>query len=266
MDDFLWRALAAGIGVALLCGPLGSFVVWRRLAYFGDTLAHAALLGVAVGIIIGVDFTIGVVAVCAAVAVLLVFMSEWRRFSGDTVLGILSHGTLAVGLLAVAMAEGPRIDLTAYLFGDILAVGTGDLWVIYGLGAVVLAALVVLWRPLLAITVHEDVARVEGVPVRAVGIGFMVLMAATVALAMKVVGILLVTGLLVVPAAAARRFAATPEAMAVLAALTGVSAVIVGFGGAVVFDAPAGPAVVVAALGLFAASAMIAALRPKRGV
>lgn len=265
MDDFLWRALAAGIGVAILSGPLGAFVVWRRLAYFGDTLAHAALLGVAVGLIAGIDYIVGVVAVCAAVAILLVFLSEGRRFSGDTVLGILSHGTLAIGLLAVAMAEGPRMDLTAYLFGDILAVTGPDLWAIYGLGVAVLATLVVLWRPLLAITVHEEVARVEGVPVRAVGIGFMILMAATVALAMKVVGILLVTGLLVVPAAAARRLARTPEAMAVLAAAAGAVAVLAGLGGAVILDLPAGPAIIVAALFLFTLSVGSTVLRRKRG-
>jgi len=264
MDDFLWRALAAGIGVALLSGPLGSFVVWRRLAYFGDTLAHAALLGVAVGLITGISLTIGVIAVCAAVAVLLVLLSEGRRFSGDTTLGILSHGTLSIGLLAVAMNEGPRVDLAGYLFGDILAVTGGDLWAVYGVGAAVLAAMIALWRPLLAVTVHEDVARVEGVPVRAVGIGFMLLMATTVALAMKVVGILLVTGLLVIPAAAARRFARTPEAMAVGAATVGVGAVVAGMSGAVAFDLPAGPAVVVAALLLFAGSLVAAAFRSKR--
>ncbi|MCC7016525.1 MAG: metal ABC transporter permease [Rhodospirillales bacterium] len=259
MDDFLWRALAAGVGVAVLSGPLGSFVVWRRLAYFGDTLAHAALLGIAVGVIAGFDVTIGVVAVCAAVAVLLVFLSEERRFSSDTVLGILSHGTLAIGLLAVAAAEGPRVDLAAYLFGDILAVTMGDLVGVYVLGAAVLAALTALWRPLLAVTVHEEVARVEGVSVRAVGIGFMVLMAATVALAMKVVGILLVTALLIVPAAAARRFARTPEAMAVFAAAAGVASVAGGLWAAFAFDMPAGPAIVVAALVLFAVSAGAAA-------
>lgn len=263
MDDFLWRALVAGVGVAVLSGPLGSFVVWRRLAYFGDTLAHAALLGIAVGVIAGFDVTIGVVAVCAAVAVLLVFLSEERRFSSDTVLGILSHGTLAIGLLAVAVAEGPRVDLAAYLFGDILAVTMGDLVGVYVLGAVVLASLAALWRPLLAVTVHEEVARVEGISVRAVGIGFMVLMAATVALAMKVVGILLVTALLIVPAAAARRFARTPEAMAVLAVAAGVVSVAGGLWAAFAFDVPAGPTIVVAALILFAVSAGASVFKPR---
>jgi zinc transport system permease protein len=263
MDDFLWRALAAGVGVAVLSGPLGSFVVWRRLAYFGDTLAHSALLGIAVGVIAGLDLTVGVVAICVAVAVLLVFLSDGRGFSGDTVLGILSHGTLAIGLLAVAAAEGPRVDLAAYLFGDILAVTKGDLFAVYALGVAVLAVLAALWRPLLLVTVHEEVARVEGIPVRAVGIGFMVLMAATVALAMKVVGILLVTALLIIPAAAARRFARTPEAMAFLAAAAGIVAIVAGLGGALSFDLPAGPAIVVAALILFAVSSGAAAFKPR---
>lgn len=263
MDDFLWRALAAGIGVAVLCGPLGSFVVWRRLAYFGDTLAHAALLGVAVGLIAGFDVTLGVAAVCAAVAVLLVVLGEGRWFAGDTVLGILSHGMLAIGLLAVAASEGPRVDLAAYLFGDILAVTRGELLGVYALGSGVLVVLAVLWRPLLAVTVHEEVARVEGIPVRAVGIGFMVLMAVTVALAMKVVGILLVTALLIIPAAAARRFARSPEAMAVLAAAAGVLSVAGGLWAAFAFDLPAGPAVVVAALVLFAGSAGATVFKPR---
>jgi zinc transport system permease protein len=163
----------------------------------------------------------------------------------------------------VAATEGPRVDLAAYLFGDILAVTKGDLLGVYALGAAVLAVLAALWRPLLAVTVHEEVARVEGIPVRAVGIGFMVLMAATVALAMKVVGILLVTALLIVPAAAARHFARTPEAMAVLAAAAGVVSVAGGLWAAFAFDLPAGPAIVVAALALFAASAGAAVFKPR---
>jgi zinc transport system permease protein len=256
VDDFLWRALLAGVGVAVLTGPLGSFVVWRRLAYFGDTLAHAALLGVALGLVAGLDLILGVAAVCAGVAVLLVLLRERRTLAGDTVLGILSHGALALGLLVLAIAEGPRVDFSAYLFGDILAVTGGDLLWVYGIGAAVLAALAVLWRPLLALAVHEEVARVEGVPVRSVGIGFMVLMAAVVALAMKVVGVLLVTALLIIPAAAARPFARTPEGMAALAAAAGVLAVAAGLGGAFAFDLPAGPSVVVSALILFALSQM----------
>lgn len=261
MDDFLVRALAGGFGVAVIAGPLGAFVVWRRMAYFGDTLAHAALLGVALGILLGIDINLGIVAVCAAVAVILVALQRRQPLAGDTLLGILSHGGLALGLIAVAFLEAPRVDLMSYLFGDILAVSAHDIAWVYGGGAVVAAALAFLWRPLLAATVHEELARVEGVPVTAVRLAFMVLLAIVVALAMKVVGVLLVTSLLIIPAAAARRLAASPEQMAALAAVAGCAAVAGGLWGSFTFDTPSGPSIVVAALVLFVVSALAPAVR-----
>jgi len=260
MDDFLVRALAGGFGVAVIAGPLGAFVVWRRMAYFGDTLAHAALLGVALGFLLGIDINLGIVAVCAAVAVILVALQRRQPLAGDTLLGILSHGGLALGLIAVAFLESPRVDLMSYLFGDILAVSARDIAWVYGGGAVVAAALAFLWRPLLAATVHEELARVEGVPVTAVRLAFMVLLAIVVALAMKVVGVLLVTSLLIIPAAAARRLAASPEQMAALAAVAGCAAVAGGLWGSFTFDTPSGPSIVVAALVLFVVSALAPAV------
>ena len=264
MDDFLVRALAGGFGVAVIAGPLGAFVVWRRMAYFGDTLAHAALLGVALGILLDIDINLGIVAVCAAVAVILVVLQRRQALAGDTLLGILSHGGLALGLIAVAFLESPRVDLMSYLFGDILAVSARDIAWVYGGGAVVAAALAFLWRPLLAATVHEELARVEGVPVTAVRLAFMVLLAIVVALAMKVVGVLLVTSLLIIPAAAARRLAASPEQMAALAAVAGCAAVAGGLWGSFTFDTPSGPSIVVAALVLFVVSALAPAVGPGR--
>ncbi|MEO5336514.1 MAG: metal ABC transporter permease [Magnetospirillum sp. WYHS-4] len=256
-DEFLLRGLLAGLGVAMVAGPLGSFVVWRRMAYFGDTLAHAALLGVTLGFVLGLSPMAGVLLVCAAVAGLLVALQRGRKLAGDTLLGILSHGALALGLVVASLVESLRVDLLAYLFGDLLATTWADVAGIWAGGAAVLVLLVRLWRPLLAITVHEELARVEGVAVDRVGLAFMLLMAAAVALAMKVVGILLVTSLLIVPAAAARPLARTPERMAVLAALLGCGAVALGLGGSLLSDAPAGPAVVVAACLIFAVTASV---------
>jgi zinc transport system permease protein len=260
MADFLLRAFAAGAGVALVAGPLGCFVAWRRMAYFGDTLAHAALLGVALGLLLGIDPALGVLVVCAAVAVILVLLQRTRRIAVDTLLGILAHGGLALGLVALAFLEGVRVDLMGYLFGDVLAVTSADLALIYSGAAVVAVLLAVLWRPLLAVTVHEDLARVEGAPVAVVGLAFTLLIAIVVAVAMKVVGILLVTSLLIVPAGAARRFARTPEAMALLAAAIGVGAVAAGLAGSLAWDTPAGPSIVVAAVAAFAAGSVIAAV------
>lgn len=251
MDDFLVRAAIGGIGVAAVTGPLGAFVVWRRMAYFGDALAHSALLGVALGLLIGTDANIAIIAVCIAVALLIVALQRQRYLSSDTVLGILAHGTLSLGLVVVAVQDSVQVDLFALLFGDVLAMTVADLYWIYGGGLVALSLLLWLWRPLLAVTVHEDLARVEGVNVAMVQIGFMVVIALVIAVAIKIVGVLLLTSLLVIPAAAARRVSSTPEMMAVLAAVIGIVSVIGGLTGSMQWDTPAGPSVVLAAVALF---------------
>ena len=256
VPDFVLRAGLAGLGVAAVAGPLGAFVVWRRMAYFGDTLSHSALLGVALGFLLGVNLNLAVVALCLALSLLLVALQRQRLLAGDTLLGILAHSSLSLGLVALAFLETVRIDLMAYLFGDILAVTPGDLAWIYGGGTLVLAAMVVLWRPLLAITVHEELAEVDGINVPATQLAFMLLVALVIAVAMKVVGILLITSLLILPAAAARRFARTPEAMAALAALAGGGAIVGGLGGSLRWDLPAGPSIVLAASLIFAVTAL----------
>jgi zinc transport system permease protein len=260
MDDFLLRALLGGVGVAAVAGPLGAFVVWRRMAYFGDTLAHASLLGVAFGVLFDLDLNLAVAAVCIVLALVLTGLQRHAELATDTLLGILSHGALALGLVVLAFLEYQRVDLSGYLFGDILAIGPADLAWIYGGGALVAIVLMALWRPLLALTVHEDLARVEGVPVDTVRLIHMLLIAIVIAVAMKIVGIILITSLLIVPAAAARRLARSPEQMAALAALAGAAAVLIGLLGSLRWDLPSGPAIVVAAVALFA----LAMLAPDR--
>lgn len=250
MDEFLARALVAGIGLALVAAPFGCFVVWRRMAYFGDTLAHTALLGVVAGTALGLDPFIGIAMLGLAVAALLANLNG-RNFAADTMLGIVSHGALAAGLVALSLLGDLRVNLMAWLFGDILSVTWDDAALLWAGGAVVLAVLAWLWRPLVAMIVDEDLAAVEGHPVAAARLGLMLLVALVVAAAMKVVGILLVTALLVIPAATARQLARTPEQMAALAAVLGAIAVAAGLAASWRFDTPSGPSVVVAAVLLF---------------
>ncbi|WP_313618662.1 zinc ABC transporter permease subunit ZnuB [Agrobacterium sp.] len=253
-DDFFIRALVAGIGIALMTGPLGCFVVWRRMAYFGDTMAHSALLGVALSLMFDLNLIISVFIVATLVSLLLLFLQRRQALSADALLGILSHSALAFGLVLVAFMTWVRIDLIAFLFGDILAVTTNDLQLIWGGGVLVIFAIIYLWKPLLASTVNAELAEAEGLNPERTKLFFMLLMALVIAIAMKIVGIMLITSLLIIPAATARRFSTTPEWMAVFAALIGAVAVIGGLFGSLHFDTPSGPSIVVAAVVLFVLS------------
>ncbi|MCM0021672.1 MAG: metal ABC transporter permease [Tagaea sp.] len=254
MDEFVIRAGLAGLGLAAIAGPLGAFVVWRRLAFFGDALAHSALLGLALAFLLEIEPILAIAAFGAAFALALSALLGGARLSADTLLSIAAFTTLSLGLIALSFVETLRVDLVSYLFGDVLAVTRRDVGAVWlGAGAA-LVALAFLWRPLLAASVDEDLARVEGVNVDAVRFAFVLLLALVVALAMKIVGVLLVTALLVIPAAGARRFASSPEAMAAIAAGLGALAVLMGLYASLEFDTPSGPSIVVAAAALFAVS------------
>ncbi|MEK9753338.1 MAG: metal ABC transporter permease [Rhodospirillaceae bacterium] len=251
LDDFFLRAVLAGVGIAAVAAPLGCFVIWRRLAYFGDTMAHSALLGIAMAVLLDVHVMIGVFAVSLAGAMALIALQRGDVLPADSLLGILSHSTLALGLVLIALIPSLRIDLMGYLFGDILAVSATDIAVIYIGGAAVLFGLVKIWHPLLAASVAPELAAAEGLSPEKTRALFMILVAAVIAIAMKIVGVFLITSLLIIPAAAARRFADGPERMALLAAGAGVVAVIGGLTASLQFDTPSGPSIVVVALVLF---------------
>lgn len=251
LDDFFTRAIVAGVGVALVAGPLGCFIVWRRLAYFGDTLSHAALLGVALAFLFEINITIAVFVVSAFVSIALLLLQRRASLSADALLGLLAHSALALGLVVLAFMTWVRMDLMGFLFGDILAVSKIDIAVIWIGGIFVLAVLALIWRPLFAGTVNRELAEAEGMKPQRADIAFMLLMALVIAISMKIVGVLLITAMLIIPAAAARRFATGPEQMAVLAALIGAAAVIGGLFGSLEWDTPSGPSIVVAALTLF---------------
>lgn len=256
MIEVLLYALLAGLGVAVVTGPLGAFIVWRRMAYFGDTLAHSSLLGVALALLFSISPTITVIATCLVLALILVVLQQQQTLASDTLLGILSHTLLAVGLVAMALMPNVKVDLLSLLFGDLLTVTGKDVITIYVIGLFAIILLLKLWKPLLAITIHEELAKVEGIPVNAVRTAFMLVIALEIAIAMKVVGVLLITALLVIPAATARRFSKTPEQMAVFASLIGCTTVILGLTSSWFIDTPAGPSIVLCAGILFLLSLM----------
>ncbi|MDF3030970.1 MAG: znuB [Moraxellaceae bacterium] len=255
--ELLWPALAAGLLVALVAGPLGSLLVWRRLAYFGDSLAHAALLGVGLSFLLAIPGWLGIILVCVVVATLLGVMLRHPELASDTLLTLLATTSLSLGLIVLSLVENVRVDVMAYLFGDLLGVGAGDLPALLLVTAVSLALLAWQWRALVLCAVNEELAAVDGMPVACLRLLLLLLVALIVTAAMKVVGVLLITALLVIPAAAARRFSRTPEQMALLASAVGMVAVAAGLGGSLHWDLPLGPAIVVAAAACFALASLL---------
>ena len=251
MDDFILRALLAGFAVALVTGPLGSFILWRRMAYFGDTLSHSAILGVALGFLLAININLGILISTVLVAGLLILSQRQKKVGSDTILGIIAHSALSLGLILISFIEGIRVDINAWLFGDILSVSWQDLGMITFGVILILGLLFAIWRPLLSLTIHEELARVEGVNIALISTLYTLLIAILVAIAMKVVGALLITSLLIIPAAAARSISRTPEQMAAFAVIVGMIAVVIGLGASYFWGTPAGPSIVVGASCVF---------------
>ena len=250
LEPFLLTASAAGIAVAVVAGVMGCFIVWRRMAYFSDSLAHSALLGIALGFVVGLHPHGGIIIVCLLFASLLLWLQQKGILATDTLLGILAHGGLSIGMVTLSILE-QRIDLHAYLFGDILTVTTNELLWICGGGAVILGLLIGNWSSLVLMTIHEDLARAEGVRVPHMHGLFMLLMTMIVAVSIHVVGILLISSLLIIPAATARCITRSPHTMAVMASIIGVMAVMLGMYGSLTLDTPSGPSIVVASVIIF---------------
>lgn len=249
--DFFLFALAAGLSLALVAGPLGSFIVWRRMSYFGDTLAHSALLGIAIGLMTDSNPQLSIVLSSLILGTVLVFLDRNPNVSTDTLLGILAHSTLAIGVVLLALTNSVRVNLESYLFGALLTITLTDLIWVVAIVLFVTVALFVLWHDFLSITAHKELAQIEGVNVERRNLYLVLLIALTISVSMKIVGVLLITSLLIIPPAAARKYAKTPEKMAFLASFIGGMSVLLGLLGAFYLDTPAGPTIVLIATLVF---------------
>ena len=251
LDDFFIRALIAGLGVAIVTGPLGCFTIWRRLSFFGDTLAHSALLGVTLALSFEMNISFAVFLISAVVAIFLINLQRVTNLPGDALLGLLAHSTLALGLVTISFLSFIRFDIMGLLFGDILSVNNLDILIIWLGGAVILITLKIIWKPLFASTVNYDLAQAEGMNPDRVNIIFTLLMAAIIAISIKMVGLLLITGMLIMPAAMARNLSDNPIMMVFIATVGGLLSVLLGLFASLEFNSPSGPSIIVAALSLF---------------
>lgn len=244
LPSFLLRAMAAGVGISLMAAPLGAIVVWRRMAYFGDALAHAGLLGVILAIAWQVQPLFGLILVALVFCLIFSRLPNNSWLATDTLLGLLAHASLALGMVLLTYVQNKSVDIMGFLFGDILTVQSSELALIYGLLVVIWVVLYKTWSSLLSITVHEELAAVEGVKVKQLNLIFMVLLALVVAVAIKMVGILLITALLIMPVAIVRPLSTSPEGVVVRAMVAGVGAVLLGLFWSYYQDVPTGPAIV----------------------
>ena len=244
IEPFILRAVIAGIGVAIIAGAIGCFVVWRKMAYFGDSLAHSALLGVTLGLVLGISTNLGTIIICSIFAIVLIWLQQKKILATDTLLGILAHSALSVGMVTLSLLER-SVDLHSYLFGDILAVNSSEIYYILFGGFFVLIFLYFNWSSFVLMTIDEKLARAEGINVVINQLLIMLLMTIVVAVSFKIVGLLLITSLLIIPAASARQLAHSPELMAVVSSVLAVFSVILGILGSIYFDTPSGPSIVV---------------------
>ena len=250
-DDFFTRALIAGIGIAIVTGPLGCLVIWRRLSYFGDTLAHSALLGVTLAYAFSFNISLSVFIISGTVALLLISLQKRTKLAGDSLLGLLAHSSLAIGLVLIGFLSSIRFDLMGLLFGDILAVTTQDILIIWFGGLIILGILFYIWKSIFAATVNYDLAAAEAMKPDLSNFIFTILLAGVIAISIKMIGALLITGLLLIPAATARSLSNNPFQMVILSILIGITSVITGLFGSLELNTASGPSIVVAALVLF---------------
>ena len=250
IEPFIIRAIIAGVGIAIIAGAIGCFVVWRKMAYFGDSLAHSALLGVALGLVMGISTNLGTIIICSLFAVVLIWLQQKKILATDTLLGILAHSALSVGMVTLSLLE-KSVDLHSYLFGDILAVTSAEIYFILFGGFFVLIFLYFNWSSFVLMTIDEKLAKAEGINIVFYQLLIMLLMTVVVAVSFKIVGLLLITSLLIIPAAAARQLAKSPEKMAAISSLLAVLSVTIGIYSSLFLDTPSGPSIVVASTIIF---------------
>jgi zinc transport system permease protein len=258
MEDFILRAILAAIGISIIAGSLGCFVIWKRMSYFSESISHSALLGVSLGIASGLGIHFGLVLVGTLFALLIVVLQERKFLSNDAILGIFSHIALSLGIVVLALVGGANMDYFSLLFGDILSITNRDIVWVYSVLIVIVALLSIFWQRLLLLTLNEDLAKAEGVKHTFYQLLFMLMIALAVSVSVQIVGVLLITSLLIIPPAIAKVFSRTPSQMVFKSILVSILAVIIGLSGSMYYDLATGPAIVIALGILFVLSQLVA--------
>lgn len=250
-EPFMVRALLSALLLGPLCGLLGVFVIARRMAFFSDTISHAALAGVALGFWWGLDPGWPMLLFSLLVAGGMMWLKENTQLLTDTIMALLLSGSVAFGIVLLSVLKGTPSLVHGYLFGDILAIGNQEVWMAAGLFLVIVPVLFFHLPPLTLVTVESDLAHVSGLRVRTWNYMFVLVLTLTVAVTIRLLGIILVTSLLVIPPAAARNLSGNLRQQLLfsmgLGLVGGISGTILSYQ----FDLPCGPTIVLSSIGLF---------------
>ncbi len=258
---FMQRALVAGILIAALCGLFSVFVVLKRLSFIGVGISHSAFGGVALGFLLGINPTITAILFAAATALLIGFVNRQGRLHEDTAIGIFFALSMALGILFIGLSRSYNVDLFGYLFGNILAITRGDVMLVLIVAPVIFAVILSLFKELLFLSFDEEVARVSGVAVSPIYYFFLLAMAVTIVIAIKLIGIVLVSALLVIPAAAARQFTTNYRGLALCSVGIGVVSTVAGLFLSCWLNLASGATIVLFAGVLFCVSLLYVRLR-----
>jgi zinc transport system permease protein len=221
------------------------------MSFFSDAISHSAFAGIAAGALLGIDLSLSSVIVAILIALVIAYLSEKTSLSHDTVIGIAFSGAIATGMLIIGMLKGYRADLFAFLFGDILAITNNDLLLILVISILTITILLAFLKPFLQITFNRDLARVEGINVRFFEYMLFLIIAIVITVSLKIVGIILITSLLIVPAASAKNLASSMKRLFILSSIFGVISGIVGLIGSIYLNTSSGPTIVLVSIGIF---------------
>jgi zinc transport system permease protein len=255
--NFMIRAFAAGLMIAVIAPMIGHFLVMRRFSLIADTLSHVALSGVAIGLLTGTQPLITTIILTILASLAIERLRSRQHLSGETVLALFLPGGLALSVVLLSLSNGFNANLFSYLFGSITTVTANEIWLVLSLGITTMVTVLFLYKRLLYAAFDEDSAQVSGVPVKLVNTTLLVLTAITVSLAMRVVGVLLIGALMTIPVVAAMQLGKSFFHSMVLSILFAVSSVVVGLFLAYYLNLPAGGAIVLLALGIFLISSLV---------
>ncbi|QCI20454.1 zinc ABC transporter permease subunit ZnuB [Buchnera aphidicola (Brachycaudus cardui)] len=246
MFELIFPGWLAGIILSLTTGPLGSFIVWRRMSAFGDTLSHSSLLALSISFALDVNSFYIIFLLVSVLAIILAYLEELLPFSLETILSIMSHSSLSLGIVFISLLSSnyQQIDISNYLFGDLLAVTESDLLIIIISSIIILSFLIYRWNSILLATISEELAQIDGINIFYVRLTIMLMTALTIAVSIKFVGALLITSLLIIPPATAQHFSGSPEKMVIIAIIASVISVTGGMLLSIFYNTPASPSIV----------------------